>query len=211
MPGQSSQRRWPALLLVLALTGCATTRSPPQALLDAPQQRDALLQLQRFSLTGRVGVLRPASAASESPAQGFNASLDWQQQQDLAKVKLSGPFGAGALQVEYSPSRLRVTGRGIDLMGPEAEQMLLRELGFLPPFDALRYWIRGVPAPGLAAAETVDASGNLQQIEQEGWLIRYERPLAVNTPAGGVLLPGKLTATREGLRLTLVVDRWRVR
>jgi outer membrane lipoprotein LolB len=209
MSRQSSQWRWPAGVLLLALAGCATT-PPTRTPLDPAQQREVLQLRNVFSLNGRVGVFRPATGAQASSAQGFNATLDWRQQQDLAKVKLSGPFGTGSLQVEQGPGLLRVTGRGIDLSDLEAEQMLQRELGFLPPFDALRYWIRGLPAPG-AAVETRDTSGQLQQLDQQGWLIRYERQLAVSTAAGGMLLPGKLTATRDGLRLTLVVDRWRIK
>ncbi len=145
-------------------------------------------------------------------AQGFNASMDWRQQRDETKLKLSGPLGAGGLQVDYSPLQLRVTSRGDTLVNAEAEQMLARELGFLPPFDALRYWIRGLPAPGTeAAVETLDAAGVLQQLEQQGWMIQFERHVAVNTAAGTVQLPARLTATRDGLRLRLVVDRWRLK
>ena len=51
----------------------------------------------------------------------------------------------------------------------------------------------------------------LQQLEQQGWLINFERHVAVSTAAGAVQLPARLAATRDGLRLRLVVDRWRMK
>jgi outer membrane lipoprotein LolB len=198
-------RCWLAWVPVVALAGCVTTPRLPQVPLEPAQQRAVLQELAQFSLAGRVGVVTP-------DAQGFNASMDWRQQRDQAKVKLSGPLGAGSLQVEYSPAQLRVTSRGDTLLDAEAEQMLARELGFMPPFDALRYWIRGLPAPGPAGAvETLDAAGVLQQLEQQDWLIKFERHVAVKAAAGTVQLPARLTATRDGLRLRLVVDRWRIK
>jgi outer membrane lipoprotein LolB len=81
----------------------------------------------------------------------------------------------------------------------------------MPPFEALRYWVLGVPAPGAVTNETRDAAGLMQQLEQQGWTIVYERREAVASSAGGLQLPSKLRATRGEQRLTLVVDRWRLK
>lgn len=194
-------RRWClpwALCVVLA--GCAT-RPLQQRPLDAAAQQAVLLQLQGFSLAGRAAL--PTGSAS----------VDWQQQADVSKVKLSGPLGVGSLQLEYSGSQLKLqSSRGLRLMDDEAEEVLVRELGFVPPFDALRYWIRGLPAPGDAAAkEARDAEGMLLEIEQLGWRVRYDRRVVVNTRAGALQLPQKFTATRDALQLKLVVDRWRIK
>src|SRR5687767_5400983 len=100
MPRLRSHMWWGRLALVLSvvLTGCATQPSvrPP---LDAAQQTDRLLQLTSFSLEGKVGVA----------PQGFSGSVNWQQQQSLAALKLSGPFGSGSMQLEYTPTSLRVS------------------------------------------------------------------------------------------------------
>lgn len=188
-------------MLSLLLVACATT--PPSTPLDSLQQRDALQRMAGFTFKGRVAV------ASQG---GGLANVDWQQQHDLAKVKLSGPGGAGALQLEYSPGSLRiVTGRGDTLANDEAEQLLIRELGFLPPFDALRYWVLGIPAPSAPATESHDAAGLLQTISQQEWVVSYEGHKPVDTAAGRVQLPAKLVATRGNLRLKLVIDRWHMK
>jgi outer membrane lipoprotein LolB len=190
-----------ALVLSVMLTGCAITPPATQPL-DAAQQAERLLQLMSFSLEGKVGIA----------PQGFSGSVDWQQQQSVAKMRLSGPFGSGSLHLEYTPTSLRVsTSRGDRIADAEAEALLVRELGFLPPFDALRYWILGLPAPGLAADETHDDTGRLRALSQQDWTIRYELRMPVDTAAGRMQLPARLVVTRGDQRLTLVVKRWRIK
>jgi outer membrane lipoprotein LolB len=173
--------------------------------LSAAQQRSLLEELADFSFSGKVVV-----AMAD---QGATPAVEWRQQRDIARVKFTGPLGVGSMQLEYSPDRLRlVSSNGDKLADAEAEQALERALGFVPPFAALRYWVLGVPAPGATTAvETRDAAGVLQQLEQQDWLIRYERHVAVNAAAGSVQLPAQLVATRDNLRLKLVVSRWRIK
>ncbi len=196
--------RWLVGALLLALAACVTTPPAVRRTLDAAEQHSLLQELQTFSLTGRVAVA--------AAGQGSTPSVEWQQQRELSRVKLSGPLGVGSLQLDYSADSLRlVTGNGDVLVDAEAQRALTRELGFVPPFEALRYWILGEPAPTDAAKiETRDAGGLLQRLEQQQWLIVYERYMPVTTSTGTAQMPARLTATREGLRLRLVVDRWRL-
>jgi outer membrane lipoprotein LolB len=190
-----------ALVLSVVLTGCAT-QPPVRPPLDAAQQTDRLLQLTSFSLEGKVGVA----------PQGFSGSVNWQQQQSLATLKLSGPFGSGSMQLEYTPTSLRVsTSRGDRIADGEAEALLVRELGFLPPFGALRYWVLGLTAPAVAADETHDEAGLLQTLSQQDWVIRIVRRVQVDTAGGSMQLPAELVVTRGDQRLKLVVTRWRIK
>jgi outer membrane lipoprotein LolB len=196
-------RRCCAGLVALALGACVATPLKPVSLLDAPAQRQLLQALPGFAMDGRVAV----AAGTE----GFNATLDWNQQLDVSTVKLSGPLGAGSLQLQWRPTALRVTSRGSVLENSDAIAAVERELGFVPPFAALRYWVLGVPAPGSPATdETLDADGLLQGLTQQQWQIKVDRRVAVRSASGTLQLPSRLTATREGLRLRLVVDRWRL-
>ncbi len=112
----------------------------------------------------------------------------------------------------YSPQSLRViTSRGEKLENAEAEQALSAQLGFLPPFGALRYWVLGIAAPGEPPAEqTSEATGRVAELNQQGWRIHYDRWMEVATSSGVVSLPQRLTATRANLRLRLFVDRWKL-
>ena len=74
------------------------------------------------------------------------------------------------------------------------------------PVAELRYWLVGVPAPGLAHQETVGDDGRLAGLEQAGWRLRYSRYAAV----GGLALPVRIEIESETARLRLVVSSWRL-
>lgn len=189
--------------LLLALGGCATTRAP-RNLLSPEAQEAALRQLDGFSIRGSTNV--------RAGDEGFNASLEWQQQDDAASMKLSGPIGSPRLTISWQSGSLRLeSSRGQTFEGAEAEQVLRDELGFVPPFDALRYWMLGLEAPGEApTARSVGASGRLDEITQQQWRIRYDKWMNVAAQAGGVQVPKVLTVTRDDLRLKVAVRRWKL-
>jgi outer membrane lipoprotein LolB len=101
--------------------------------------------------------------------------------------------------------------RGQVLQAQDAEAAIVAELGFMPPFEALRYWVLGLPAPGDAPTARSDGvDGRLAQLDQQQWQIRYERWMPVATDEGEAQLPQRLTATREDVRLRVFVDKWRL-
>ncbi|MET0279876.1 MAG: lipoprotein insertase outer membrane protein LolB [Steroidobacteraceae bacterium] len=190
-----------ALASLLLLAGCATVPQPRSTLPPADEQA-LLLGLTSFALDGR--------AAVAANGDGFNASVAWRQAGTETIVKLSGPIG-GSLTLTYRPGFLRVANsRGQVLQDADAEAAVIEQLGFVPPFEALRYWVLGLPAPGEAPTERIDAAGRIAQLTQAQWQIRFERWVPVAAGSGEVQLPQRLTATREGVRLRVFVDKWRL-
>jgi outer membrane lipoprotein LolB len=188
----------------LLLAGCATPRVSHEPL-AAPEQEALLRNLTGFQFEGRVGV----RAAGESPPA---ATLSWRQRGAESQLRLGGPLGAGSQMLVYSQASLRVTtSQGEVFEGAEAVQNLSSQLGFMPPFEALRHWVLGLAAPGEPpAAQMTDATGRIIEMTQLDWHIRYDRWTRMATRAGEVRLPQRLIATRADLRLTVVVDRWKL-
>ena len=50
----------------------------------------------------------------------------------------------------------------------------------------------------------------MQSLTQQGWLVEYQEYQPQRAAAGMVSLPTKLRATREDLRLRVVIDSWRL-
>jgi outer membrane lipoprotein LolB len=186
-----------ALLIFLCsavLAACATTRPPPAPAAVGWEQRVSVLQrLGAWRLDGR--------AAVAVGTQGWQATLNWQQRNDLAEVHLSGPFGIGALVLKRTPQGLSLNG------APPSDAVLgqLQErLGFELPIDYLRFWLLGVPDPSAAFTLKRNDQDRALQLTQGDWTIDYDRYLSV----GGDLLPAHLVVSREGVRVRIAVDHW---
>lgn len=192
----------PAALVFIALllAACATTRAP-RTVLPVAAQEDLLRQLPHFVAEGRVAV----KAADKGPI----ASLHWDQRGEGARVRLSGPFGSGSLTVDFSPSSLRLTSGGDVFEGAEAEALLVREIGLVPPFESMRHWLLGMEAPGEPATQrTPSPDGRIGELAQQDWHIRYQEWMNVAADGGGVQLPRLLHITRDDLRLRVIIRRW---
>lgn len=198
-----------ALACVALLGGCAS-RAPlvpvsvPALVLaaDWPTRRAQLQASEEFALAGRVAVA--------SGEQGFSAGLRWQQNGQQGAIVLEGPFGVGALAIDTDADLMRVTtGRGERFEGAAARTALEEQLGFVLPLAALRFWVRGLPAPADAAAGAADegidtAWPRLRRLQQQGWDIEYTEYQA----APFDYQPRRLVAQNNVARVRLVIERW---
>ena len=187
---------WLALATVL-LAGCATRPVAPASAPVDGQRVAALQAIAGFSFRGQL--------AASTGEQGFSAALDWQQSAGESQAQLRGPLGMGSAQLAFGAAGLRYTGNdGQLLAGDAADVALAQLLGFAPPLASLRYWLLGVPDPGLPADARGDAAGHVAALTQSGWQVDY----ADYQPAGSAALPGRLTLQRGRLRLKLRIMNW---
>ena len=184
------------LVITLALVGCTSVTREPQTV-DRAERRAALQDLSEWRMTGRVAVA--------VGGEGVSAGLEWREARGVSDLRLSGPFGAGALRVTLGVQGMRVEdGRGAWVEGAQAEQLLADRLGTDVPLAALRYWVLGTPAPGLPFDEAASASGLPRVFEQAGWRVSVDRWQAVS----GNWLPARMTAEQGTARIKLAVSRW---
>jgi len=189
-------------LALLALGGCRTRPVSAPVLgpgADAPwaEQQAALARVENYSLSGRLAV-----AARE---QGFSGALRYQQQARRAELAIDGPMGMGGARVTLDGEDLAIsTSRGEVLDGAAARAELEQRLGFMLPLSELRWWLLGIPAPGEVTLQQDAGSGEIRGFQQHGWQVNVES----RSPAMGFALPRKLTATRDGARLRLLVESW---
>ena len=180
-----------------AITACQTVPVSPAPSVAWSVRRPALQSLGRFGLNGRVAV-----AVGK---QGFNAGLRWSQAGALTRLALTGPLGAGGVEVTADGGDLSVvTSSGKRLGSADARAELEDKLGFEPPLTSLRYWVLGVPDPGAPASVQLDSQQRLTQLTQEGWQVEYTAYM----PVGAEWLPRLLTLRREDVRVRMVVDGW---
>ena len=186
------------LLVMIFLGGllgaCVATRAPSTASRASWEQRAGELQkAEGWQLDGRVAVALGT--------QGWQATINWRQRNDLSEAHLAGPFGIGALVLNRTPAGLSLNGAA---PGETVLAQLRERLGFDMPVDHLRYWLLGVPDPGAPFELVRNDHDRALTLAQDGWSIAYDRYM---TSAGDVL-PALIVATRAGARVRIVVDRW---
>ena len=182
-----------ALLLGVcsALAACATVRPQPPPSTSWEQRVTALQQARGWQLDGR--------AAVALGQQGWQATLNWRQSEMFAEVRLSGPFGIGALVLKQGPDGLSLNG------APPSEAVLAQvqeKLGFDLPLENLHYWLLGVPNPAAGFEVSRNDQDRAKSIAQAGWSIAYDRYM----PVAGDLLPARLVLSREDVRVRIIID-----
>lgn len=190
-------RRPLAILVCLAaLAGCATLRhAPPPAGEPAPwgERVTQLEHAASWRLDGR--------AAAALGQQGWQASLNWQQNGTSSDLHLAGPLGVGAADIKVSPAGLSLNGAP-----PSAavEAQLEDKLGFDLPLGNLRYWLLGIPDPSSPFDLTRNGQDRALRLSQAGWTIDYDEYMRSN----GDVLPKRLVLNRSDARVKIAVDRW---
>ena len=183
-------------LVTVLLTGCATVPPPARPGLDWQARLADAEALGEWRMTGRVAVV--------VGEDGGSAAVDWHQAAGVSDVALTGPLGVGSLRAVFDGGGLLLEdGHGDRLRDAEAEAVLYARLGAPVPFDHLRYWLLGAPAPGERFQPSPQASAEAG-FEQSGWAVAFSR----FEPVEERLLPARLTVSREGTRVKLVVTRW---
>lgn len=182
-----------AAVVGLALAGCAAPpRAPEGGALPDPAT------LTQWSAAGRLAI-----AAGND---GGSGSFDWAQDGATSRLDLRGPLGVGAVRVLVTAGVLSlVDGSGQVLDAERARADLQARLGADLPWDHLRYWLLGVPAPEVGATVLEQDAPPWRVIEQAGWRLAYDSFGVVE----GLNLPRRLSAERGPVRVRVVVDTWR--
>ena len=189
------------VVLLLTLSAC-TTLPPPPATAPGSAERQwrrhqqSLADIDAFRLQGRL-----------ADGSGRSANLDWQQHADgRFTLNLRGPLGIGAVSIEGDAHSVIVHDKQGAHPTDDPQGWMWAHLGWALPLDALRHWALGLPAPGLIDQLTLNAEGQLLDLQQQDWTLRYDAYQTV----GLLTLPRRLQAQSQTIRLRLVMDRWAV-
>ena len=188
--------------LASLLAGCAVIRQPPESepgVADAAAwqaHRETLAELETWALQGRVAT---------GQLLGWTGNLNWRQNGEDFDVRLSGPMGAGGFRASGTLDRVVIRTGDRRMVTTEPDALVERTLGWTFPLEPLRYWGRGLPAPGDYDRISVDAQGRMVALEQDGWKIAFPE---YAEPDGAPALPERIVLDNGETRIRLVVDRW---
>lgn len=192
-----------ALLTLAAtlLSGCSLLPEKETAPSTSwPLHQADVAAMQQWDAYGKIGV--------RTAEDSLSATLDWQHDEPRYNIEIRGPLGQGSAKISSD-------GYYVTLDIPEeqsiaagsAAELLEYRFGWQMPVEAVKYWIRGIPAPDSPFKATY-ADNKLATLEQHGWKIRYADYV---TNAGQPSLPSKVVMSYEELRITLLVAEWQTR
>ena len=193
----------PLLLAALSLVGCAEM-SPYLIgrISDASAWDTRKAELEQFSswtMTGRVAV--------QSDKEGWSATLHWDQDDENYVMRFIAPLGQGTYELEgdtVQVSLLTAENRIYNAQDPE--NLMQDNLGWSVPLHGLKYWVRGIPEPGVEHDNLVlDEQGRMTDLQQSGWRISILRYMQLENTD----LPGKLFMSNDRFKLRIVVAGWK--
>lgn len=194
------------LMGLLVLSACdprGTPQVPKEQLWN--ERHRQLANLNQWDMRGRIG---------RGGWFSFTASLSWKHQPKGHRIRILGPFGNPNVTIAVDGNNMILrTPEGV-MRSTNPEVDFKKTLGWSLPMTALPYWVRGMPEPGAHKIVQMDEHGQIIEMRQKGWLIKFDdyeaQPLA-----GGLYLPTDVYAERitqgaddEEVTIAVSVRQW---
>lgn len=205
--------RWRLVVLGFALTlllgGCAQQPIHLDQAASIQNQHNSIWQAHQAAVRQAGDWQCIGRIAIRTDSEGGTVNFNWQQIAHQAHIILNAPLNQGTVELIGSPDDMLIidsTGHRQRTSHPESS---IKELtGWNIPIKALPDWIRGLPHDPSALIR-LNSKGWLHTMKDDGWVIKYEsyRPV----PGYAVNMPRKISVSRSGVHLRLVVESWQMK
>jgi len=205
-----------SILLASMLISCASvvnknTQVESQAIWQQRQQQ--LSGLKDWHMKGRMVVVNGPEL--------WAMSVDWKQNGEQYVIFLSGPFGAGKVQLAGSRNGVLLRNADDQIFYAETpEELLLEHTGVTMPLSYLRFWMLGLPHPqAVSNSKMLDQSGRLESLSlgalnNKSWDIVFKEYTAIENK--NILkantsfdLPEKIFIHQgDDIKVRVVVGEW---
>lgn len=178
--------------LTLFISGCTNT--------PAPVASNPIIDLYKQQYWQAKGKL-----ALRIGDKSQSANFSWKQKKFDFIIHLYGPLGQGSAYITKKGARYTLKSKDGTLEAGSAEELMLKANGWSIPVSNLIYWLRGLPAvKAPIQASSFYTTGALETLTQNDWKMRY----STYQEKSGYLVPKKMKATRDNLKLTLSIKSW---
>lgn len=193
------------LILLMLLWGCAST--PESATAITTKDESAAYSSKfapipnNWTVTGRISII--------NEQENWYAKFTWIQQADDFQISFTGPLGETELQISRIAGKVTLKLPAEEYSGTDLEQLIYQQTGWILPLSSLYYWIQGFPDPQSNAQLAYNEEQQSSEMTQAGWRIQYPRRIAIAQPENAlILLPKKIIASKEDMKIKLIVTRW---
>jgi outer membrane lipoprotein LolB len=192
------------------ITGCATLAPPaPEGtaittVVSEPVAGVAHAQPADFALIGRASV--------KGGKENFSGGVQWQHAGAHDEILLLNPLGQTLAQIRRMPEGVHLaTSEQENYYASDVESLTEQVLGWRLPLMGLQYWVQGLHSPATLAEIDKNPEGRVVAIRQDGWEIGYASYFPASSSQamqGQIIRPKRLTLTRSGLQIKIVIDSW---
>ncbi|MBL4743994.1 MAG: outer membrane lipoprotein LolB [Cycloclasticus sp.] len=185
------------MLVVTQLFACAAIEPKKSDIVSKKDFGDVeeILAVKSWRLLGRISV--------RNRYESWLTKLDWNHDETVDALVLSTSLGGVVAKLEYGQQGIKLSDAD-GVVRQVSENELQSLLGYSPPLRYLRFWVRGIPAPFSSAEIVGSGIENILMFEQDGWQVKLQRFNRVNE----LVLPKKLTLSKGGLKIILIIDEW---
>ncbi len=188
-------------IFLIILSGCATQIEPP---FDHPTYTKKPWKQRRVNLADKTSWEIQGAVSIQSRGKAQMGSFNWKQIQQRYAINIYGPLNLGAIGIQGLPGRVTLFKPTGSFSAATAEALMQQQLGWYLPVSNMRYWIRGIPAPGAKFRQSQDEYGHLVFLSQEGWQIQF----SAFKPQGNTDLPRRIVMDNQQLHVKLVINHW---
>ena len=190
-------------MLVASMTGCAdfTLFAPAEktAGVTWDTRLEDLYRFQRWSIHGHLAV--------QAGDEGWSATLYWDQDNQNYMLRFVAPLGQGTYHLSSDEGKVMLlTPDNKVYRATDAAHLLQDNLGWSVPLQGLKYWVKGVPEPGITTDNLLlDDQGRMTDLQQSGWRIS----ILSYGEFSGMELPSRLFMQNDRFKLRLAVLDWK--
>ena len=195
----------PSLVLLTCsiLVSCATVKqqvfTEPAGWIAEQQQRQ---QIKIWEIRGRLGV--------QTESNGGSMDIIWKQSDEEFSIRLIAPLGAGTylIQGDNEVADIRFPD-GQKKVVNNIDEVFSSALEIELPANAVKDWIRGLPAKSLSVESiSWNEQGLINRIKQSGWNVEMKK-----YTGNDILLPHAIYLSSDDndeLDVRLVLRQWLV-
>lgn len=189
------------VLICLTLASCTMVKEKTSLQpVGWQEQREQRQQIKIWEVRGRLGV--------QTQTTGGSMDLIWKQSGEDYKIRLILPLGSGSYLIQGNQQYA-------DIRYPDGRKESVRNidnvfssiLGVSLPVNAIRDWVRGLPARSLSVEEMHwNDQGLLNTVQQSGWAVEM-----TSYSGGGILWPHDIYLSHsddENLDIRLLLKQW---
>ena len=187
-------------IIALMLHACGAGPKRETFTSDQDERSQKLRSADHWNIQGRVSIV--------TGNDGWNGSIRWKQVETHFDIRIVGPLGQGSMWLQGSPGfvELRSSDKKKVITAPDAESLLYQEMGWQMPVSGMRYWVLGIAGPGDVTSRKYNKQGQLEEMVQSGWTIRFRRYRKV----GDYQLPDKIFMRNDRFSVKMIIKQWKL-